>query len=81
MDEKTTTIAILEELCPGVDLESCTALVDQRILDSLTMVAFVAELEDAFDVVIPPVEVVADNFNSLEAIVALVNRLSEEGID
>ena len=37
-------------------------LVDSRCIDSLTMIAFVAELEDAFDVEIPPVEIVPDNF-------------------
>ncbi len=73
-----TVIEILEEFCPGVDLETATALVDDRILGSLTMVALVAELEDSFDIEIPPVEIVASNFNSAAAISAMVERLSDE---
>lgn len=81
MDTTSTIIEILEEFCPGIDCGTSTALVDSRALDSLTMVAFVAELEDAFDIEIPPVEIVADNFNSVEAINALVTRLSQEDAD
>lgn len=81
MDTASTIIEILDEFCPGVDCLASTTLVDSRILDSLTMVAFVAELEDAFDIEIPPVEIVPDNFNSVDAINALVTRLSQEDAD
>jgi len=40
-------IAILEELVPDVDVKTCTTLVDGRYLDSLAIVALIAELEDA----------------------------------
>lgn len=73
-----TVTSLLEEFCPGVDLDSCTTLIDDHILGSLTMVAMIAELEDTFDVAIPPVEIVADNFNSATAIAALVDRLVAE---
>lgn len=72
---------LLEEFCPGVDCATCTTLIDSRALDSLTMVAFVAELEDEFDIAIPPVEIDVDNFNSVEAISALVSRLTQENKD
>ena len=81
MSNVDTIIEILEEFCPGVDCATCTTLVDSRILDSLTMVAFVAELEEAFDIEIPPVEIVIDNFNSVDAINVLVTRLSQEDLD
>ena len=81
MDTKETVIEILEDLCGGVDFENCTTLVDDRILTSLTMVALVAELEDAFDIEIPPVHVVADNFNSAQAICNLVEKLQDEDFD
>ena len=71
-------IDILEELVPDVDVSTCTTLVDDRYLGSLEIVALIAELEDAFDITIPAVEIVADNFNSAEDIKVLVNRLSEE---
>lgn len=75
MDE---IIEILESLKPGVDYETADNLVDSRVLDSLTILALVPELEDAFDVTIPAVEIVPTNFNSAQAIDALVARLVEE---
>lgn len=74
-------IEILEDLNPGVDYEGCTTLIDERHLDSLTMVALVAELEDEFDIEIPAVEIMADNFNSVEAMEVLISRLRKEECD
>ena len=71
-------IEILEELKPGYDYETADNLISGHILDSLTILALVAELEDAFDITVPAVEIVEPNFNSAEAIWNLVNRLIEE---
>ena len=76
-----TVTEILQELKPGCDFEGSTTLIDDRVIDSLTMVALVAELEDEYDVEVPPVEIVADNFNSVEAMERLVRRLREEELD
>lgn len=75
-----TILDILDELKPGVDWRGRTDLVDDRELDSLTIISLIAELEDAFDVVVPAVEIVPENFNSLEGIWALVRRLREQGL-
>lgn len=71
-------IEILEDLNPGVDYETCTTLIDDRLIESLVMVSLIAELEDAFDITVPAVEVVPANFNSVDAMVALVERLIED---
>ncbi len=76
-----TVTEILQELKPGVDFECSTTLIDDRVIDSLTMVALVAELEDEYDIEVPPVEIVADNFNSVEAMEMLIRRLREEELD
>lgn len=73
-------LEILEGLCLGEDLSSREELVDSRVLDSLTIVALVAEIEDAFHIVIPTVDIVADNFNSVSSISALISRLVEDQI-
>ena len=57
---------------------SCRDLIDGRYLDSLTILALVAELEEEFDVTIPTVEIVPANFNSAEAMWAMIERLQEE---
>ena len=71
-------IEILEEIEPGVDYENCTTLIDDNYLDSLAIISLVAEIEEAFDVQIPTVEIIPDNFNSAEALWGLIERLKEE---
>ena len=78
MDTLQAVIGILEELAPDVDFDTCETLIDSRHIDSLAMIALVADLEDEFDIEIPAVEIVAGNFNSAQAIAALVERLIEE---
>lgn len=73
-----TVIEILEELKPGVDFTLEEGLVRRRVLDSLTIIALVSELEDEFDVTIPAVEIIADNFDSAADIHALIERLLDE---
>lgn len=72
-------IEILEEIQPGVDYANCKDLVDGHHLGSLSIIALVAELEDAFDILIPTVEIVPENFNSVENLWEMVCRLQEEG--
>ena len=71
-------IEILEEIQPGVDYENCTALIDDGLLDSLSIIAIVGEIEDNFDVMIPAVEIIPENFNSASALWSLIERLQEE---
>lgn len=71
---------LLEELKPGEDYAGRTDLVDARVLDSLTILALVSELEDTFDIQIPAVEIVPANFNSLTGMWAMVSRLREEDL-
>ena len=42
------------------------------------MLALVADLEDAFEIEIPAVEIVASNFNSAQALAQMVDRIKEE---
>ncbi len=75
-----TIIDILEGLKPGVDYHTETGLVQKRILDSLTIIALVSDLEDEFDIAIPAVEIVPENFDSAAAIARLVERLEDEDV-
>lgn len=75
-----TIIDILEGLKPGVDYHTETGLVQKRILDSLTIIALVSDLEDEFDFAIPAVEIVPENFDSAAAIARLVERLEDEDV-
>lgn len=65
-------LAILTEAVPGVDFETETSLVDDEILESLDIVTIVSEIKDAFDVEITVDDLVPENFNSVEAMLALI---------
>lgn len=71
-------IEILEDIHPDVDYETCVNLIDGHILDSLSIISLVAELEDEFDITIPAVDIVPANFNSAAAMWKMIERLSEE---
>ena len=71
-------IEILEDLNREVDYNTCTSLIDNHYLDSLAILSLVAEIEEEFDVVIPTVEIVPNNFNSASSLWALITRLRDE---
>ena len=63
---------ILTEACPGVELDGQTALIDDGILGSLDIVTIVSEIMEEFDVEITVDDLVPENFNSVQAIMALI---------
>lgn len=65
---------ILKKMRPDVDLE-CTSLIDDGVLDSFDIVTLVSELISEFDVEINVEDIVPENFNSVEAMYDLVERL------
>ena len=67
-------IEILSVICPGVDFETETALIDDGLIDSLDIVAVVTELMEAFDVELGVDDLTPENFNSVEAIEDLIER-------
>ncbi len=75
MDE---LIEILKDLHSDVDFDTCTTLIDDKILDSFDIVSIVSEVNDRFDVAIPAKELVPENFNSAKALWDLSSRLEED---
>lgn len=71
-------LEILEQIKPGVDYENIDTLINDHYLDSLSILSLISELEDEFDIVIPTVEIIPDNFNSVKSMMALINKLKEE---
>ena len=71
-------LEILEELHSDIDYSSCDTLVDDGILDSFDIVSLVTEINDEFDVKIPASEIIPDNFNSVESLWELIQRLMDE---
>ena len=71
-------IEILENLHPEVDFDTCTTLIDDKILDSFDIITIISEINEEFDVVIPAEEIVPENFNSAQALYDLVKKLEDE---
>lgn len=70
-------IEILKTLHPELDLTSDVRLVDDGVLDSLDIVTLVTELNAAFDVAIPAIEILPSNFNSVQALAEMIERLDD----
>ena len=77
MEIKETLLNILSELHPDVDFESCDALIDDGVLDSLDIVSLISEISAELDITIPPEEIIPENFNSAKALADLLTRLDE----
>ena len=71
-------LEILEDMHSDVDFETEKKLVDGGILDSFDLVSLVAELTNEFDIQITAKDFVPENFNSLDTLVTMVQRLEEE---
>ncbi|MBO4863643.1 MAG: acyl carrier protein [Eubacterium sp.] len=69
-------LSLLEEEFPDIDFESSDELVDDGILDSLTITGIIAALTMEFGITIPYEEIVEDNFNSIRGLAEMVERLS-----
>ena len=66
---------LLTAVNEDVDFENEAALIDDGLLDSLELMQLISDLEDAYDIEIGMDEIVPENFNSAEAILAMVTRL------
>ena len=74
----TELLEILENLHPEVDFDTCTTLIDDKILDSFDIITIISEINEEFDVVIPAEEIIPENFNSAKALYELIEKLLDE---
>mgnify|MGYP001153330161 CR=1 FL=1 len=76
-DMEDRILSLLAEEYPEIDFASSEALVDDGILDSLTITGIIAALSMEFDITIPYEEIVENNFNSITGLARMVERLQE----
>lgn len=67
-------LQILTDLRPEFDFTEDVNFIEEGMLDSFDMVALVADLESGFGVKIDGVDIVPENFYSLEALENLINN-------
>lgn len=78
METRESVLKILEAIKPGVDFEKETRIVGGQVLTSMNIVRLVMDLSEEFDITISPVAIIPENFETLDAIVRLVERCEEE---
>ena len=78
MSIKEQIVAILKDLKPTKSLEGLTNIIDGGFLDSFEIMNLIMALSETFGIEIDIEEITAENFNSIDAMVALVERLKNE---
>lgn len=67
-------LEILESICPSVDYESDDLNIAED-LDSMDIIALIEELEDKFDIEITMEEKTEENFENVDTLVEMIERL------
>ena len=77
MVSKEKLLQILTELRPDIDFEKEDQLIDDGTLDSFDIISLVGELNENFGVEIGVEDLQPENFNSADAMLALITRLED----
>ena len=75
---KEKILDILEELCPGTEVDKCETLIDDGVIDSFDVINLVGELMESFEVEIGAEYIVPENFNSIESMIKMIEKLKNE---
>ena len=75
MSIKEQILNMLKEIKPNKDLENVTDIVEGGYLDSFEIMNLIMVLSETFGIEIGFEEIVPENFNSIDAMVAMVERL------
>ena len=75
MDTRTTVLSILAKVKPSKNLEGVTDIIEGGYLDSFELITLISGLTETFGIVIDIDDINPDNFNSVDAMAAMVDRL------
>lgn len=75
MSTKEQVLSILKDVKPTKDLGNITDIIEGGFIDSFELMSLVAQLSESFNIEISIDELVPENFNSVDAIVQMVERL------
>lgn len=74
MDDMKRLLELLNDINDEIDYENETALVDDGLIDSLTITRIIAAIGDEFDVYISTGDIEPENFNTVEAMLNLIEK-------
>lgn len=77
MNMRDEVIEILEMICPDIDVNDEDMNLPED-LDSMDIIALIAELEDKFDIEITMEEKTEENFENIDTLVAMIERLQQK---
>lgn len=78
MTTKEIVLEILNEINDDHDYEKATKIIDDKLLDSFQIVTFVTELCEEFDINLSPKWLIPLHFNTVDAIVEMVETVIDE---
>ena len=68
-------LKLLADINEDIDFTAQTAIVDDEVIDSLDITGLIADIEDTFNVSIDMTDIIPENFNTVDAMWALIQRL------
>lgn len=77
METRNEILAILKDVKPTKNLENVTDIIEGGYIDSFELLSLISSLNEKFAIEISLDELVPENFNSIEAMVQMVNKLSQ----
>lgn len=75
MDE---LLELLQDVRDDIDFKTCKTLIDDGILASFDILQIISAINETFDVEIPAISIIPKNFNSIEAMYEMIERLQED---
>ena len=72
-----TILKILREINPYEEIDETSRLIEDSILDSLTLVVLINELEETFHIKVPKDKLQQEFFENVSMIMKLINELRE----
>ncbi len=76
---KDLILTMLNELRPEFDFDNSNDFVSEGLLDSFDIISLVSMLEEKYSIKIEGIEIIPENFASVETIEALVKKYRGEG--
>ncbi len=76
--DRQQLIEILSGIRPDVNFEEEDALIDDEILSSFDIIAMVSEINVQYGIEILVDDLLPENFNSVDAILELIERMENE---
>ena len=71
---KQQIIKLLTEIRPEFDFSQNIDLIENGYLDSFDIVTLVSSLDELFNISIPGVEILPENFSSVQSIIELLKK-------